>query len=276
MNLNSAIVAYKRDTFPTLSPSTRRLYLTVINIHLVPALGLREMSTITQADMQALHIKLGGSPYMANRVLAFASLLFVHYKLPNPAKGVRRYNEDTREYYLGPEELTKLFETLASHRDKAFVTAIKLLVFTGCRRQEILDAEWKHVDFNRKQLLVPHSKTGKKFVVLNEYAIKVLRGAYSHKARYVIEGETPDKPRVNITKEWHKQRAALGFPQARIHDLRHTFASMVANTSANIFTLRDLLHHSNVAVTQRYAHLFDTTLREASDGAFSGLSMPAL
>ncbi len=142
MNLNAAIVAYKAERFHVLAPSTRANNLALIHNYIVPKLGLREVNAISQTDIIGLHKSMGETPYMANRMLAFISALFVHYKLPNPAKGVTRYNEETREYYITPEDLNRLLGALASHPDKPFTTAIKLLVFTGCRRSEILGAQW--------------------------------------------------------------------------------------------------------------------------------------
>ena len=146
-----------------------------------------------------------------------------------------------------------------------------LLLLTGLRRNELLNARWSDVAFNSKRLVVPNSKTGKKYVVLNDVTMIVLNEAYTATDTYIIRGEAPDKPRVNISKAWRAFRTSLGLLRVRIHDLRHTFASLVANTDANIFTLKDLLHHASVVTTQRYAHLFDATLRDASNKAGNDL-----
>jgi integrase len=183
------------------------------------------------------------NPYQANRALALISNLYNYLELPNPAKGIRRYHERTRETHVEPKQLVKLFEALAEHKCKPFVAAIVLLWITGVRKRDILEAKWSDVDFNKKQLLI---ESGKIYIVLNGLALMILNEVYDPRNVYIIPGTTFDKPRVNINKAWTRLTRSLGV-RARIHDLRHTFASLVANTDANIFTLKDLLRHASRA-----------------------------
>jgi integrase len=271
MDVNTALVKFMKEYGYTLSKNTRASYNSLIQVHIIPCLGLRQVESITKQDIINLHISMARNPYQANRCLALISKLYNHLGLRNPAKGIKRYHERTRETYLTPPQIAKVFEYLGNHSSRPFVTTVILLLLTGARKREILNAKWADVDFSGKRLLVPTSKTGKKYVVLNEAAMGILEEVYSAANTYIVEGETPDKPRNTISKQWLKMRKDLGLGRVRVHDLRHTFASIIANTSANIFTLKDLLHHASVVTTQRYAHLFDETLREASNSAGNNL-----
>lgn len=266
MQLHEVIRRYRREYMVSLKPNTRRLYETVIQVYIIPALGFREITNITKRDVVNLHIDMATVPYLANRVLAILSGIYTFLGLSSPAKGIRRYNERSRERYLTPEEIKRLSVALGSHKDRPFVHAMLLLLVTGARKREILNAEWANLDWNRKQLKIVDSKGGKKYIILNDFAMAILDSIYTPISPYIIPGPNPQNPRNNIDKVWQRLRPSLSLRDVRIHDLRHTFASITANSpSGNIFVLRDLLHHTSVVTTQRYAHLFDATLRETSN-----------
>lgn len=206
----------------------------------------------------------------------------------NPAKGVKKYKSRCCERFLSIEEIQRLGTVLdqaetvglewasrdVKHAPKGenrrtvidphAIAAIRLLMLTGCRLGEILTLEWRFVDLERGMLFLPDSKTGKKAVVLGAGAMAILK-ALPRAGRYVIAGETPDKHKAGIAKPWKRVCAAAGLTDVRIHDLRHTFASVGAMAGLSLPMIGKLLGHSQTSTTARYAHLANAPLRQAAD-----------
>ena len=161
--------------------------------------------------------------------------------------------------------------------DPHAVAAIRLLLFTGARLREILCLQWDHVDLDRGLLFIPDSKTGKKTVVLNGAATEVLLqltklvvtaskpGAVAKLGGVVIKGGNEDKPRADLKKPWRSVQRHAGLDGVRLHDLRHTFASIGAGASLGLPVVGKLLGHSQPQTTARYAHLDADPLRRAAD-----------
>jgi integrase len=150
-------------------------------------------------------------------------------------------------------------------RTSPFATAaIRLLIFTGCRLREILDLEWAHVDLERGFLFLPTSKTGKKTVILSAPAIEVLT-ALPRLGPFVIPGVDPTRPRADLAKPWANVTSIAGLPGLRLHDLRHTFASVAAGASLGLPVIGKLLGHTQSSTTARYAHLDADPLRRAAN-----------
>lgn len=279
--------------------SSASSYRDVLERLALPDLGKRKAEKITTAEIQRLHSKLANSPYQANRLLRVLSSLFsfaakVH-AVPigfNPCRGIERFPEDGRERYLTTAELTRIGEAIreaervglpysvdnskptAKHAPKEpnrrtiigphAAAALRLLIFTGARLREILHLKWSQVDFERGLLMLPTSKTGKKTIVLNAPALAVLN-ALPQSGEYVIAGQSPDKPRSDLKKPWKAVSARAGLSGVRIHDLRHTHASVGAGAGLGLPIIGKLLGHSQTATTQRYAHLDNDPLRKASE-----------
>ena len=223
----------------------------------------------------------------------------------NPARGVEKYREEGRERYLTADEQRRLGASLveaesvgipweiddtnpkAKHTPKKFngqrqlvdpyaVAAIRLLLFTGARLREILHLRWRFVDFERGILLLPDSKTGKKTIVLNTVAIEILSGLAARSGRdnvglhgatgdVVIRGATSDKPRADLKRPWEAIRRHAQLEGVRLHDLRHTFASVGAGASLGLPIVGRLLGHAQPQTTARYAHLDADPLRRAAN-----------
>jgi integrase len=146
--------------------------------------------------------------------------------------------------------------------------AFRLLIFTGCRLREILRLRWDHVDFERGMLFLPDSKTGRKAVVLNAIAIQVL-GDLERIGNYVIAGDNAgteqEKPRADLKRPWRGITRRARLDGLRIHDLRHSFASVGAGGGMGLPIVGKLLGHADQATTARYAHLDNDPLRQASN-----------
>lgn len=250
---------------PRSVKSDRQLWRT----HVLPKLGKRKVGDITRADIADLHAKVGRkAPGAANRVVALLSKAFNLAEIwgwrqdgSNPCRHIKRFKERKLERFLSREELSRLLSTLQEteemEMEKPAVTdAIRLLMYTGCRVGEILELEWAHVDLEQRCLNLPDSKTGKKTVLLSAPAVQVLQGAIRlPDNRYVIPGKNTGAHLVNIKDPWGRIRARAGIEDVRLHDLRHTFASIGVAAGFSLPMIGKSLGHQNVATTARYAHL---------------------
>ena len=285
------------------SPSSAKSYRDLLERLAIPELGKRKAEKITTAEIQRLHSKHSRSPYQANRLLRVLSSLFSFaakaHVVPigyNPCRGIEYFPEEGRERYLTTLELAQIGEAIreaetrglpytvdetkpkAKHAPKEgnrrtvigphAAAALRLLIFTGARLREILHLKWENVDFERGLLLLPTSKTGKKTIVLNAPALAVLNGLPRIGA-YVVAGasagERDEHPRSDLKKPWKAVSTRAGLTGVRIHDLRHTHASVGAGAGLGLPIIGKLLGHTQSATTQRYAHLDNDPLKKASE-----------
>jgi integrase len=243
-----------------------------------------------------------GGPYAANRFLAIVSKLYAwgtdHGLLPddhvNPARRIKKNREGRSETFLKGEELARLGDALregetrglpyqvdetkptAKHAPKVenrrtkldpfAAAAIRLLILTGARLREILLAQWQYVDFERGILFLPNSKTGQKSLYLNPPALEVLAGLPRLEGNpYIIPGMKAGAPRADLKKPWASVTRAAKLNGVRIHDLRHSFASIGAGASLGLPIIGKLLGHTQAATTHRYAHLDADPMRRAAE-----------
>jgi integrase len=287
------------EVIPLKKPRTAELYRSYLKNHVTPELGAKAARDVSKADISRLHRRLGvRSPVNANRVVTMISGMYSWAErlgeIPsgNPVRGIKKFSEKHRERFLSTEEFGRLGEALreaelvgipweidstkstAKHAPKpenrrrivspSAVAAIRLLVFTGCRLREILNLRWCEVDFEHQALFLPDSKTGQKMVYLPAPAIAVLRGL-PRVGTYVIVGQNLQRPRRDLQRPWSAIRALAKLPHVRLHDLRHSFASMGALAGMSLPTLGKLLGHRDVETTQRYAHLADHPMKAAAN-----------
>ena len=144
-------------------------------------------------------------------------------------------------------------------------------MFTGCRLREILSLRWEHVDLERGLLFLPDSKTGKKTVILNAPALAVLNGL-QRIGPYVVPGDDPERPRSNLKRPWDATTKRANLAGVRLHDLRHTYASVGAGGGLGLPIIGRLLGHSQAGTTARYAHLDNDPLRRASEAIAGRIS----
>ncbi|WP_420823150.1 site-specific integrase [Tsuneonella mangrovi] len=152
--------------------------------------------------------------------------------------------------------------------------AIRLLAFTGARLREILNLEWSQVDLALGLVRLPDSKTGAKTIILGAPAIEILCSlqvlrSKAKSARFVIEGKNPAKPRPDLQRPWALVRREAGLSDFRLHDLRHSFASVGVASNLGLPIIGGLLGHADPATTARYAHLAVEPLRAANEGITS-------
>lgn len=252
---------------------TAEEYKRALKLHVPDKLRRRPIGDIGRADMEQLHQDLSETPTMANKVIAILSKLFswaektgVRPTGENPCRYVERYDEVKRERFLSPDELANLGKALAADERPYVVAAIRLLLFTGARVSEILTAEWSWVDLAKGTIRLPDSKTGRKTLHLSAPALEVLNGLAKVKDNpFVIVGEVEKAHLVNIQKPWRAIRKAAGLDDVRLHDLRHTFASVGVEGGASLVMVGALLGHTQPQTTKRYAHLANDPQRVAAD-----------
>jgi integrase len=274
-------------------------YRRILKTCILPALGSKRVVEVKRTDVARLHGKLADTPFAANRVLALISAIWNWAARrdeveagSNPCSGIERYPERGRERFLTSEELARLSAALAEgetaglpydvdetnpkakHAPKAdkrrvkldpfAVAALRLLILTGARLREILDAQWSHVDIERGVIFLPDSKTGKKPVYLSAAALSILSALPRIEGNpHIIAGAKEGAPRADLKKPWAAVCKAAGLEGVRLHDLRHSFASIGAGASTGLPIIGKLLGHSQAATTQRYAHLDDDPMRRA-------------
>lgn len=257
-----------------LRPRTREEYARLVRVHISQNLRSRLVSAVSRSDIAKLHHDLSATPYLANRVIAFLSKLFAwsekHGLRPsgeNPCRFVDKYREAKRERYLSHAELGRLGAALSQSTQGIYsVAAVRLLLFTGARLSEILTLRWDWVDLERGTARLPSSKTGPKTIYFNAPALAVLSLLPRLDGNpFVIVGDRNGAHLVNLQKPWQAIRKVAGLEDVRLHDLRHTFASVGAGGGASLPMIGALLGHSQPQTTDRYAHLASDPLREASD-----------
>jgi len=243
--------------------------------HILPKFRRLLVRDIMRQDIARLHLSMKETPYAANRCLALLSHMFKKAEAwglrpdgSNPCAHVDKFKEKARERFLSAEEIAQLGRVLAKTNGRAespaVVAAVRLLLLTGARLNEILTLKWSQVDFDARLLRLSDSKTGEKTIVLSEPAIEVLTSLPRMAENpFVIYGRKKGTHLVNLQKPWRRIRAEAGLEDVRIHDLRHSFASIAAANGMSLPMIGSLLGHSQAQTTQRYAHLADDPRHEA-------------
>ena len=282
-------------------------YERLLNLHILPAIGSRAITGVTKQDVARLHANLEDRPSAANRCLALIDSIW-NWAVrkgeigpnPSPTKGLDRNPEENRERYLTPDELRRLGAALrlaettgvpwvvnergpkAKHLPKMkrsqvidphAVAAIRLLMLTGARLREILEARWDYIDWERGLMFLPDSKTGRKTLYLSDAALAVLSNISKVDDNpHIIPGEKNKAPRSDLKRPWAAIARAAGLvedgdqrPSVRLHDLRHTFASLGVGSSLGLPLVGKLLGHTQARTTQRYAHLDADPLHKAAN-----------
>ena len=253
-----------------LREKTRASYRYTIEAHILPELGDLPISEVGRSRVAKFHYGLRETPQAANAAVNILSRMFnmaeaLELVPPgrNPCRTVRRYREVRRERFLTPDEYRELGRVLketeadGSARPVAVaVAALRLLMLTGCRKNEIVGLKWDDVDRAARELRLSDTKTGTRTVPLTPAVEAVLdRIPRDGDSPWVIAGKKPDSPLVNVDAVWKRLRAKAGLEDVRIHDLRHSWASRALALGESLSMIGRLMGHGQVATTARYAHL---------------------
>jgi integrase len=265
---------YEAEHLPRKAPRAQADDRSMFRTYILPALGRMKVKDVRPADVDMLHRSISDHHKVrANRVTevlrkAFTLAVRWEWRPDNPCRGVARNPEDRRHRYLANDEIARLWAALAAHPEQTSADAIKLMLLTGARRGEVLGAMWIMFDLDQGIWTKPaaHTKQRKEHrVPLSAQAIDLLRklrtAAHSP---YVFPGKD-GKPLTDVKRSWASICKTGGLEGVRLHDLRHTYASLLASAGMSLPIIGALLGHTQPQTTARYAHLMDHPLRTAAD-----------
>ena len=258
----------------------------VVRLYVVPELGVLPVSAVERSHIAALHHKMRDKPYQANRTVDVLAKMFrlgeawgVVPAGRNPCRSVRRYREHRRDRFLTPEEYRRVGEALdeAEADGSAMpsaIAAIRLLLLTGCRKNEIVTLRWDDIDRTAGELRLSDAKTGPRRVPLTPAVEWVLgRIPRVEDNPWVFAGEKRGAHVTNLDEVWRRLRVRAGLKDVRVHDLRHSYASRALALGEGLPLIGKLLGHRKVTTTARYAHLARDT--EKASAAKVGASIGA-
>jgi integrase len=259
----------------------------ILKNHVIPHLGKIKVADVRRSDIATLHRDVSKTaPIAANRTLALASKMFAvaiaeEWRTDNPCKGVERNPENRRERFLTPAEIARLGEALLSSKETTSANVLRLLLLTGARRGETLAARWSEIDLEAGTWTKPGAQTkGKKDhrIPLSAPAVMLLTTMqkdaspdcpYLFPTAAAPKKDAKGKPiyahLTDVKRTWATVCKKAGIEGVRLHDLRHTYASILASSGLSLPIIGALLGHTQAATTQRYAHLMDDPLRAATE-----------
>ena len=249
-------------------PRTLAVNRRYLSNQILPFFTGRPIAEITREEVQRWFRSLHAVPAAANRSAPILSVIMQQAEAwgyrpdgGNPCKGIRRYRQKRSERFLSPEEYRRLGMVLDRHeaRQPFRVAALQLLLLTGCRKSEIVTLEWRF--YRDGRLYLADSKTGPRTVWLCGAVREILDGL-PRSSRFVFPIERWRTPWSWLDAFWIQLRAEAGLDDVRLHDTRHSFASMALSSGETVRTVGRLLGHENAATTLKYAHLSDATVRE--------------
>lgn len=259
-----------------LKPSTARDYRSTINRMIRPVLGTFKVADVLRKDIADMHYRHRATPIQANRMLSVLSKMFNMAEMwglrpdgSNPCRHVPKYRENRRERFLSTAEIQTLGDVLARCETQSIetphvVAAFRLLLLTGCRLSEIQTARWEFV--TERGLELPETKVGKRCIPLPQSARAILAALPRTSGHpFIIEGKFANAHITDLQHPWQRIRALADIRDVRIHDLRHTYASVAVSGGMPIQMVGQLLGHTQLQTTLRYAHLADDPIRAAAE-----------
>lgn len=300
--INDLIARYLAEHTPHLAPRNAADQHTIMHKLVAPDWGKRLVTEITKADVEKLLTKIAAgrarpskekpnnrarklqgakpTPVRANRVGEVLRKLFTlaigwGMRTDNPASGFRRRIENERERFLTPEEIGRLAKALDAAKDQRAAGIIRLCMLTGARSGEVRQARFEQFNLDLGSWSKPASTTkqrkihripisGEVAAIVRQRQLLVPRGN-----PWLFPGDTPGQPVKEIRRFWIGIQTEAKLPDVRIHDLRHTFASLLVSGGASLEMIGKLLGHSQMQTTQRYAHLMDSPLRDGVNAVAS-------
>jgi integrase len=247
--------------------------VSLLKNHLLPHFGKRYMDEITRQDIVKMHADRkasGAAPGSANRLLIMMRYIFnltLKWEVPgikaNPCKGIPLMEENNQmERYLSVGEVERLYLAVCKSENTMLKYIVPMLILTGARKREVLDARWRDIDWAQRSWRIPKTKSGKirhiplstgAMNVLEHVRLKVRHGLLNEQA--IFANPKTGEPFVSFFYSWNNARIRAGLPEFRIHDLRHSFASHLVNAGRSLYEVQELLGHADIKTTSRYAHL---------------------
>ena len=250
-------------------PGTLEVNRRYLKNQILPRFRGQSIGAITSGDVQQWFASLRSTPAAADRaapvlsvIMREAEILGYRSEGSNPCRNIRRYRRRGRERFLSREETRRLGAVLARHDGHLLAAAVRLLLLTGCRRNEIMTLQW--ADYRDGHLFLRDSKTGPRTVWLSSAARAVLDGL-PRTSIWVFPGKSGNDPEPGLDYFWRKLRDEAGLTDVRLHDLRHSYASFALQAGETVLTIGRLLGHSKPDTTLKYIHLADDSVRAAVD-----------
>ena len=246
---------------------------------ILPWFGGRPIGTIDACDVRQWYASLHETPVAADRSAPILSVIMRQAEVygyrpegTNPCVGIKRYRRQGRERFLSAAEVGRLGDVLARHEDDQpqAVAIIRLLLLTGCRKGEIISLKWRY--YREGKLFLPDSKVGPRTVWLSSPARAVLDGL-PHAGVWIFPSPITSGflSAEALRLAWHRVRTEADLHAVRIHDLRHSYASIAMAQGETLLSIGRLLGHRNPATTLKYIHLSDAMVREAVDAVGAAL-----
>jgi len=300
--ISDLIARYKEEHLPHLSALNASDQCSVLDKLIAPAWGRKLVSDITSYDVEARlnHIAAGRArphkakpnnrarklqpskptPVRANRVGEILRKMFNlavswGWCEDNPAAGFRRRTENPRERFLSKDEISRLAKALDAAEDRRGADIIRLCMLTGARLGEVRQARFEHFNLEHLSWSKPAGTTKQRRihrVPISEETAAIVRQRQligPHGSPWLFPGDVPGQPVKELRRFWSTIQKQVDLPEVRIHDLRHTFASLLVSGGASLEMIGKLLGHSQMQTTQRYAHLMDSPLRAGVDAVAS-------
>jgi integrase len=262
---------------PKLKPRTAADYETLVEQKIGPKLGHLIVSRVGKDDVVTFHVGMAATPRRANyavstfrALMSFAEDCGLRPPASNPCRKIKMFREELRERFLSEDEIRRAAEAITKAEEEGVIgphgaAGLRLALFTGARSGEITAIQWSHIDRGRRMIRLPDSKLNTpRTIHLSEAALEVLSGV-PRIGKYVIAGAQKDEPYKNLGRAWIKARAYAGLDDVRLHDLRHSYASLAAGRGVSLQMIGKLLGHRVPATTQRYAHLARDAVAAVND-----------
>ena len=245
-----------------------------IRNHILPAWGTMKAAALKRMDVAALHRSLGADhPYAANRFLELVSKMFELARLwgmveethANPARDIPAFPEQKRERWVTQEEMPRLAQAISEEPNLYARAAIWMYLLTGVRKSELLRARWSDISWERTEWRLPETKNGRPHhIPLTAPALRVLKRLPREDGNpHVFCGALAGHPLVNINKPWNRIRQAADIPDVRLHDLRRTVGSWLAQQNQSLHLIGRVLNHKTASTTQVYARFGENHVRKA-------------
>lgn len=281
------VAEFFNDSYLPYIKSYKRSWETDLSVcrnHVLPVLGSVYMDAVSNTNITAVMTRASTTlaASTCNRLLVLLRYMFnlaIRWRTAgvtvNPTAGhVLKKLANFRERYLSAEETQTLLQAINNSPNRVLKYIIPMLLLTGARKREVLDARWCDIDAARSFWRIPKTKSGReRHVPLSAAALQLLASIRKRSCSdYIFANANTHKPFVSIFHSWNTARTAAGLAEVRIHDLRHSFASFLVNAGCSLYEVQRILGHASVTMTQRYSHLSQHSLLRAVSNASAYVS----